>query len=53
MSKKEPLVARRDAFAQKLGLPCGMTPNALLAATRLLCTYEEYCSLAGREASGD
>ena len=41
--------ARRDAFAQKLGLPCGMTPNALLAATRLLCTYEEYCSLVGRE----
>ena len=41
--------ARRDAFAQKLGLPGGMTPNALLAAVRMLCTYEEYCRLVGRE----
>ena len=38
----------RDAFAQKLGLPTGMTPNALLAAVRMLCTYEEYLSLVGR-----
>ncbi len=43
--------ARRDAFAQKLGLPCGMTPNALLAATRLLCSYEEYCTLVGRKSN--
>ena len=41
--------AKRDAFAQKLGLPAGMTPNALLAAVRMLCTYEEYCRLVGRE----
>ncbi len=41
--------ARRDAFAQKLGLPAGMTPNALLAAVRMLCSYEEYCALVGRE----
>ena len=41
--------ARRDVFAQKLGLPGGMTPNALLAAVRMLCTYEEYCRLVGRE----
>ena len=40
--------ARRDAFAERLGLPTGMTPNALLAALRVLCTYEEYCSLVGR-----
>ncbi|MBQ1230224.1 MAG: DUF4093 domain-containing protein [Clostridia bacterium] len=40
--------ARRDAFAQKLELPAGMTPNALLAAVRMLCTYEEYCRLVGR-----
>ena len=40
--------ARRDAFAQKLGLPPGMTPNALLAALRMLCTYEEYLALVGR-----
>ena len=42
-------VSRRDAFAQKLGLPAGMTPNALLAAVRVLCTYGEYCNLVGRE----
>jgi len=41
--------AKRDAFAQKIGLPAGMTPNALLAAVRMLCTYEEYCRLVGRE----
>ena len=40
---------RRDAFAQKLGLPAGMTPNALLAAVRVLCTYEEYCEAVGRD----
>lgn len=40
--------ARRDALAQKLGLPTGMTPNALLAALRLLCSYEEYLTLVGR-----
>jgi ribonuclease M5 len=39
---------RRDAFAEKLGLPAGMTPNALLAAVRVLCTYDEYCRLVGR-----
>ncbi len=41
--------ARRDAFAARLGLPAGMTPNALLAALRVLCSYEEYCELVGRE----
>lgn len=40
--------ALRDAFAEKLGLPAGMTPNALLAAVRVLCTYSEYCRLVGR-----
>ena len=39
---------RRDALCLRLGLPTGMTPNALLAALRLLCTYEEYCALVGR-----
>ncbi len=42
-------VARRDALAEKLGLPTGMPPNALLAAVRLLCSFEEYCRLVGRE----
>lgn len=39
---------RRDALAVRIGLPTGMTPNALLAALRVLCTYEEYCALVGR-----
>ena len=39
---------RRDALCIRLGLPTGMTPNALLSALRMLCTYEEYCSLVGR-----
>ena len=40
--------ARRDAFAAKLGLPPAMTPNALLAAVKVLCTYDEYCKLVNR-----
>lgn len=39
---------RRDALAARLGLPPRMTPNAFLAALRVLCTYEEYCDLVGR-----
>lgn len=34
--------AKRDALALSLGLPPGMTANALLAAVRLICTYDEY-----------
>lgn len=40
---------KRDALAAKFGLPDGMTANALLAALRLVCTYEEYLSAVGRE----
>ena len=40
---------RRDALAQKIGLPSGMTPNAFLSALRVLLTYEEYLILVGRE----
>ena len=39
--------ARRDALAQKIGLPSGMTPNAFLSALRVLCTYEEYLEIKG------
>ena len=39
---------KRDALCIRLGLPAGMTTNALLAALRVLCTYEEYCTLVGR-----
>ncbi len=40
---------KRDALAAKFGLPDGMTANALLAALRLVCTYEEYLSAVGRD----
>ncbi len=40
---------KRNALERRLGLPEDMTPNALLAALRLLCTYEEYCKAVGRE----
>lgn len=40
---------KRDALAEQMGLPTGMTPNAFLAALRVLCDYEEYCRLVGRE----
>ena len=40
--------ARRDALAQRLKLPPGMTPNAFLAALRVLLTYEEYLAAVGR-----
>ena len=40
---------RRDALAVSLGLPEGMTPNALLAALKIICTYDEYCIAVGRK----
>ena len=40
---------KRDRLAHLLGLPAGMTPNALLSALRMLCTYEEYCTAVGRK----
>jgi len=46
----EKSAARRDALAERLGLPAGMTPNAFLAAVRVLCSYAEYCALVGRAA---
>lgn len=44
--------ARRDAFAESLGLPAGMTPGALLAAVRIICTREEYQAAVGCLAAG-
>ncbi len=49
LSGGENSAKRRDEFAQKLGLPTGMTANALLSATRLLLTYEEYLEMMGRK----
>lgn len=40
---------KRDALAISLGLPPGMTPNALLEALKLVCPYEKYLKLVGRE----
>lgn len=40
---------RRDELAGKLGLPSGMTANALLAALKILISYDEYLLLVGRE----
>ena len=34
--------SRRDKFAERLGLPAGLTPNALLRAVQVLCTREEF-----------
>lgn len=44
---------RRDRFAESLGLPRGMTPNALLAALNVLFTYEEYQAAAKRFSTQD
>ena len=49
LTGKEGSSEKRDALCAQLGLPLGMTPNALLAALRVLCTYEEYLALVGRE----
>ena len=40
---------KRDALAVSLGLPPGMTPNALLEALKLICPYEKYLALVGRK----
>ena len=50
LTGREGSADKRDALAERLGLPAGMTPNAFLAALRVLCSYEEYCALVGREA---
>ena len=39
---------KRDAFAAKLGLPSGMTANALLAATVLLIDYDEFINICSK-----
>ena len=39
---------KRDTLAESVGLPSGMTADALLAALKILFSYEEYLSLVGR-----
>ena len=45
--------AKRDELARRVGLPGGMSANALLEALRLLITYEEYKELVGRQDHPD
>ena len=45
---KEDSARRRDEIALQLGLPKGMTSNALLATLKIICTYEEYLKLVER-----
>lgn len=40
---------KRDELAKKLSLPAGMSANALLAALKILVSYEEYLTLVERE----
>ncbi len=40
--------AKRDALCAKLGLPAGMSANALYEALKLIITYEQYRALVGR-----
>ena len=40
---------KRDELAARLDLPAGMNAGALLAALKILLTYEEYLDLVGRE----
>ena len=48
LSGGENSTQKRDEFALSLGLPTGMSAGALLAATKLLLTYEEYLEKMGR-----
>ena len=52
LSGGEGSAERRRALATRLGLPPDLTPNALLAALCVLCTYERYCELVGRKTEG-
>lgn len=42
LTGNENAAARRNALAAKFGLPADMTPNALLAALRVVATLAEY-----------
>ena len=42
---------KRDSLAESVGLPSGMTADALLAALKILFSYDEYLTLVGRSES--
>ena len=50
LSGKTDSTLRRDALAKRLDLPAGMSANALLAALKILLSYEEYCQMVGRSS---
>ena len=45
--------AARDTLALSLGLPVGMSANALLAALKILITYDEYLKIMNRDKKED
>ena len=45
--------AARDTLALSLGLPTGMSANALLAALKILITYDEYLKIMNRDKKED
>ena len=47
LSGGEGSAARRDALAESLGLPRGMTANGLLGAVNMICTMDDFQKLAG------
>ena len=49
LSGGEDSSARRDELAAQLGLPKGMSANALLAALKIILTYDEYLALARKK----
>ena len=48
LSGRPDSASRRNDLTKKLGLPPDMTANALLAALKILISYEEYLELVGR-----
>ncbi len=49
LSGREDSAQKRAELCKSLSLPPDMTANALLAALRILLTYEEYLSAVGRD----
>ena len=45
LSGRDNSASLRDKLATRLSLPTGMTPNALLAALKILIAYDEYTEL--------
>ena len=50
LSGREDSRQRRAELCRRLRLPEDMTANALIEALRILMTYDEYCSLVGRNS---